>query len=360
MVRLFILILGVLVLEVAGSARLEAQSPAPASVGIILPLSGAVAPIGESIRNGIVFAQQELDLAQRIRFLFDDDQFQPAKTVAAFRRFADAEKVSGLLVFGMGQGFAVNMLAEQVKTPLIVIGIDPRLAEGKNFVMRFFPSIDTIFQALLKEVHRRGYRSLALAATAVDAMLALKERFEKEAPGLVVYSESFLPDERDFSAAVARIRKSEAEAVGLLLMPPQVSAFARQLREKQFPGKIFGAHPMENQAEFSAAQGALDDSWFVSAAVTADPTFFDRYSRQFPGAPEHYASMGYDIGKLFIQGIGSAEGLNTFLHTAKDFHGAIGTYSATGRNDFELPVEVRTGAQAIANWTGNSSVKPDR
>ncbi len=341
---------GLLIAQIAALPLAQAEAADPKKIGVVLPLSGGVAPIGESLKNGMLMAQAELDPQKRTEFLFDDDGFQPGKTVAALRRFLDVEKVSGLFVFGTGQGFASNQIAEQAKTPLVVIGIDPKVSDGKSYVIRFFPTIETIHTAMMNEVKRRGYKSIALVTTSVDSTLALKAKFEADAPELIVYSDSFLPDVRDFSTTVSKIKDLKPDAVGMLLMPPQVSAVARQLKEKHFKGALFGAHPTENQAEFKAAQGGLDESWFVSAAVTADPAFFARYSKRHPKTPEHYASMGYDLGKLFIEGNASAEGLNTHLHTVKSFKGAIGTYSAGSNNDFELPVEIRTGKEAIARW----------
>jgi len=164
-------ILGLFTLTVTTTSPSAAlEPPAIARIGVVLPLSGPVAPIGESLKNGMLMARDELDPEHRTEFLFDDDSFQPVKAVPAAKRFLDVEKVSGLFLFGTGQGFAINQMAEQAKTPLIVIGIDPKITEGKSYVMRFFPSLETIHNAMRAEIRARGYKSLALVATSADEL----------------------------------------------------------------------------------------------------------------------------------------------------------------------------------------------
>ena len=46
------------------------------------------------------------------------------------------------------------------------------------------------------------------------------------------------------------------------------------------------------------------------------------------------------MAAAFRQGEGIA-GINKFLHTVKDFSGAMGTYSASGKNAFTLPAAIK-------------------
>ena len=224
---------------------------------------------------------------------------------------------------------------------MISISIDSRVVAGKKFILKHWAAVETLSAAAVAEVRRRGYKNLAVVATTNDAMLALKEKFDAALGPQIVFSESFLPDVTDFTALAARIRSLTAEAVYLLLYPPQTSILAKQLRVLGYTGAFFGAHPLENVAEVRAAEGALDEAWFVTGSVLADQDFPQRYLKAFNTEMMNGALSGYDVAKMLILGA-TAPDLNIFLHQLRDFEGVIGKYSATADNGFDLPVRVST------------------
>ncbi len=314
----------------------------PFKVGVTVPLSGGLADIGQSVKNGIMLASQENDPDARVQFLFDDDQLQPAKTVSAVRNFIDLQKVKALIVFGTGNALAVNNIAEKAEIPMLASSIDDKVVAGKKFIMKHWVSVATLNQAVVDEVKRRGYKRVAIVATEQDAMLALKDLFKKSLPDRVVFDEAFIPGETEFRSSVIKIKQAKPDAVYLILLPPQTAIFAKALASVEYSGEFFGAHPLENRNEIKAANGVLDNAWFVTGAVFADKGFRERYVKVFGVEPENGAPNGYDMAKMIIQGVKSEAPLNEYLHSLNDFHGVMGHYGATGNNDFSLTAVVRT------------------
>jgi len=54
-------------------------------IGVTLPLTMNLVAAGENFRNGILLAQEQFDPQREFEFIFEDDQFAPANTIAAVR-----------------------------------------------------------------------------------------------------------------------------------------------------------------------------------------------------------------------------------------------------------------------------------
>ena len=91
-------------------------------IGVIAPLSGTLASSGVAFRNAIMMADERYDSNNSVEFLFEDDGFLPARSVAIARKFI-AEKVDGILIFGTPTAFAVVPISEQARLPIAAVTI---------------------------------------------------------------------------------------------------------------------------------------------------------------------------------------------------------------------------------------------
>ena len=63
-------------------------------IGVILPLSGSMATLGGAIRNGIELARSERpELFGRIKFIYEDDQYDIKQSIAAYRKLRDLDNI---------------------------------------------------------------------------------------------------------------------------------------------------------------------------------------------------------------------------------------------------------------------------
>lgn len=310
-------------------------------IGVTLSLSGNLAVWGQALQNGIVLADELYDTENKVEFIFEDDGFVAKNTVAAVKKLIDEDKVDALMVFGSGTSLAAGPIAEENKVPMIAFATDPAVVKDKNFILKHLPSVKTETAAVVEEVAKRNYESLAIITTAQEGVLALRNEFLKYNKVPVVFNEEVLPSETDFKSLAAKISASKASAVYMLLLPPQGGVFARQLRDSAFGGEIFAAHPTEDLKEVESSRGALLGSWLVSLNVIEDESFSLKYQDKFKVAPANYAVNGFDVAKIYIEGAGT-KSLIEYLKNLHDFKGAMGTYSVTKDNDFSIPVQIKT------------------
>jgi branched-chain amino acid transport system substrate-binding protein len=330
----------VLLASLFGFTGALAQSPEPIRVGVSVPLTGNLAHIGITVKNSILLASKENDPSHRIEFLFEDDSYLPRNTVTAVNKFLNVDKVKGLIIFGSGGGMAVSELAERHKIPMIALATAINMTEGKQYVFRHLLDAERESMKVVAEVERRKYQSVAIVCTLQDGMLALRDAFLKKAKVNVVLNQEVLPDEISFRAIATQVKQKSPDAVYLLLLPPNLAYFVRQLHELGYSGQLFSAHQAEDRAEFKAASGTLKGVWYVNTDDSRAADFYARYEAAFHAEPANTAVNAYDVAKLMIRGIESGAAPK-YLKAVKGFEGVIGTYNASGGNDFDLPVAVK-------------------
>jgi len=301
-------------------------------VGVILPLSGAMSASGLTARNSLELAQSRSNA--RVRYLYEDDSFEPKNSVTAARKLISIEKVHALIVWGTPTSLAVSDLAEKQQVPLIAISMLEQVVRGKKFVMKHWIPSPTIHEKLSFELLARNIRRVAVVTLINDAMLDLKERMIDDPRFHVVFSSDHVKGDLDFRTTVSKLRNTNPQGVYVLLWSPQLHVFARQLREAGYQGSVFGTQNMEDRNEILAATGALDGAWFVG--VDEAPHYAAEYQSKFGSAPVAGGANFYDIALMLANCAEESSDLNRCLHSLRDFTGLLGTYSATTDGSFSL------------------------
>ncbi len=340
-----------------GHAQMRGVPGDPVKIGIIFPLTGEAAGIGQGMQNGARMAYESLSAQtrQQLRLYFEDDGMQPRNTLSAFNRLVAEHDIDVVVNASSGTGNALAPVAEKKEVPLMAIASDPKVVEGRRYVVNFWVSPDAEMQVLLPEVTRRGYQRIARITTISDFSLIMKKSFDRKnqgasEPGVnpvteIVYDEEVSPDERDFKTIIAKIKRLERlDAVLPALMPGQIGEFARQLRQAQVEVPMFGFEFMEDANEVRVSQGALVGAWYVNAS-DAEGAFASEYRRRFPGSSLFGVANAHDailiVAKAVENGMRTREQLNMFIHHLHEFSGALGTYSATQDNCFTLPASIK-------------------
>ncbi|MCB0324946.1 MAG: ABC transporter substrate-binding protein [Bdellovibrionales bacterium] len=328
-------------LAVVGQADAKAE---PARVGVILPLTGDIAVIGGACKNGMELAYAELDPEERAKFelVFEDDQGQPKNTISAFQRLAAAGPLHAVVTASSGTSKSLVPLTERAKVPLIAIASDPAVSRDKEYAVNFWVTPETEVAKLLGEVKAKGYRSVAIVTGVHDGTLSFKSAFHGQKPDslAVVFDEEYPIDMRDFRTAITSMRATTFDAVFLNLFLGQIGVFARQARELGVTQPLFAVELFEDATEVENANGGLLGQWYVQADEGSG-AFFEKYKARYPEASTFGAGNGYDAVMLIASALREQRRLNDYLHTLKEFSGALGTYSATGDNRFTLPATIK-------------------
>ena len=270
------------------------------NVGFIAPLSGPAASYGAASKNGFELALSELN-DKSIRVVWEDDQFNPAKSVSAFQKLVSHDAPDVVICVGSATCNALAPLAEAKSLPLIGFASDPVVSKNRPHVVRSYPSGQEEGRRTAEEAKKRKLTKVGVLTTTHDYTLSWREGLIAELPpGTVVLDEQVMPDLQDFKAILLKARQKGIESFLVCALPGQSGNFARQVQESGLPTRIGGCFFLEDENEVKLAKGALDDAWFVTVAIS--PDFLAKYKAKFGNVNTiAAAAVNYDVAKILVQ-----------------------------------------------------------
>ena len=348
---LFVAIFLCLSLCALSSARAE-PARVTYKIAVIIPLTGPVSSLGQYVKNGIDLALDALPKEQKdaIEVTYDDDQWDPLRTLSAYRKLKREGGADAVFVIGSPTANALVPITEKDKTILIGIGAsDPTIAVGRQYSFIHWVTPAVLGETLATELKRRNFKKIALIVNEVSGALAdmngLREALsENGLADRIVYHQTFLREVTDYRTAVAQMKHSKADAVVAALFPGPLSAFAKQFRAAGLSAELIGIETFEDESEVKASEGALNGAWYVNASDSSSE-FIAAYKAKYKEHPGWGTGNGYDSLTLIAQAVAkagpSSDKLRDYLRSVKDHQGACGVYSASGDNRFTLPAALK-------------------
>ena len=282
-----------------GSVPQIACQTQPYKVGMILPLSGGLAPMGEAFRKGVsLFSLEHPETGTSLQFLFEDSQYDGKVAVAALRKFTAVDKVDLTVVWGNTPSGACAPVAESVRIPLLAVSMNPE-AKGRTSVITFGPKIELLIQKIAEKL--KAWNLQNPAAVSIDIGSALKgvSMLQKELNGNLVVK-TVANEERDFRTLIALLRSQSIDGLLLFLMPEQAMTFARQAVELNYHPKIVGGDIFAEDSFQKRFAQELPELAFVYGAVT--PEFIATLRERWGDASYFYESAsGYSIAAMIAR-----------------------------------------------------------
>lgn len=320
-------------------------------LAVIIPLTGPVASLGKYVKEGVELAYQALppERRSRLELLFEDDQFDPKQTLSAYQRLSASKPLDAVFVIGSPPANALAPITERNKQILMAIGgSDPSIVKDRRYAFIHWVIPSVLGRRLADELLRLDFQRIAFIAGEASGALADKQAAidsltANGAAQRVIFNDSFERNVTDYRATINTLKAKHADAVVLVLFPGALSAFAKQARQLDLGAELVGMETFEDEAEVKAAEGALNNAWYVNAS---DPTpeFAARYRAAYGTYPGWAAANGFDSLRLIADAIAvgaDSDTVREFLGKVHDYHGAAGIYSASGDNRFLLPAALK-------------------
>lgn len=328
--------------ETAGSLR----------VGFSLPLSGVAAEYGAAVRNGIELAQKkDPAIAQQLSLVFEDNQYDSAHSVAAYRRLVDIEKVSVVYNWGETPLWAIAGEAERKAIPVLSMTIDPEPTLDKHNVVAALNPPEDFVALVLKDLRAKGSKSFGIIQAEDPYFNALLKAFR----GLLRKGESLelidtvSPDDVDFKSQIIRIKQKKPDALGVYLFPGQVGTFLRQMASvSKQPVHVFGSDVFESRVEIQNSGPLMEGATYGNLKTPS--WFIQEYTTKYAQDSQiTFAYHGYVIVKALAKlspKLSSKEPLSMIrlLELLKEETEDVGfkvAFDKTKRAYFQFPVVLR-------------------
>lgn len=326
---------------------LIAQADKKLNVGVILPLSGPVAELGNSCRKSMELAYLDLsdEVKSKLDLKFEDDRNSPTQTIGIYKRLLSSKKINSVFTYSSPTSFVAKDLSEKNEVTQLSIASDPNICKNTEHVFNFWITPEAESKLLVKELKKRDIKKIALVYTNHDGVESVLNEFRKVKGDIkIIFEEGFNPDEQDFKSSISKLKQIQENVDGIFLAQffGKNGLYARQARQLGINLPFFNIESFENDEDLKIANGALEGGWYIQGS-SGNKEFLNKFNTKYPNSSTYAVGNCYDVVKLYSDFIERSEydDLSTYLSNIKDFKGVLGTYSSTKDNRFTLPGVVK-------------------
>ncbi len=323
-------------------------------VGFVAPLSGPQAIVGQDQLDGFLLALDQLGgklgglPAAVVR---EDDQLKPEIGQQAVRKLIDRDRVDVIVGMSFSNVFMGSLprLAESgVVTIATNSGPSPIAgAQCKGNVFSTAWQNDGMAEAMGQFAQDRGLKQVYLMAPNYQAGKDMLAGFKRLFKGKVVDEVYTQVNQPDYSAEIAQLQASGADAVFVFYPGGMGINFVKQFNQAGLSGKlpIYSVATVDGTTLPSlrgAAAGVISGAmWDAAIDTPENRQFVGAFEKRYKRTPSFYAAAGYDAANVLDLAVKKAAGdtkkLATTLKVAGgEFKSVRGPFRF-GRNN--MPVQ---------------------
>jgi branched-chain amino acid transport system substrate-binding protein len=340
----------------SATAIIAAEKPV-IKIGVICPLSGEIAMLGEADRNSIRIAQDKLgETRLRYEVVFEDHRGDALAGISAFHKLRSVEKVNAVITVSDHISMAIVPLAKKYRILQFSTGTTPGICDGKYSFANWTPPA-RYAEAFVAECEKRGIQSFSIVGIVFPAFKGFADATKKlaAARGIKLLNEHwYTADARDFRMIAAKLKTSAAQTVVILSYKPTIELLMTQLRQAGLKN-LTALESFSWMGQPDLAEGL----WYVAGA-DPEPWFTQEYRSRYKIEPFPGGANAHDAFRLIVQacenakitGIPTAEEISRELHAIKNFPSAMGplTILPDGSVDSQAVLKtIRKGIPVIIN-----------
>jgi branched-chain amino acid transport system substrate-binding protein len=273
-------------LAACGSAQATGTDSRVVKIGMVVPLTGPYAPLGQGDKAAALQEVAALNKAggiggKKIELVIKDDKTDVTQSVTEFNQMAVDKSYTAILSSSnVSASTAVGPSAESNKIPIIALSPVSAFADGSNpWAFTGVATPEVYGQAIVDYFKATGIKSIAIGYSGKDVYGDTGNRATKAAAAKagvsVVLDEAFDPGATDFSALVKKVQDAKPDGFLVWGAGPAPVIITKQFASAGIPLFMTGAQAsnLYIQPSGSAAEGVVMTS---SIAVPG---------RQLPAGP---------------------------------------------------------------------------
>ncbi|UER55611.1 ABC transporter substrate-binding protein [Kineosporiaceae bacterium SCSIO 59966] len=347
----------------------EIEEPVP--VGAVLSLTGAAAHYGESQRNALELAAQQLNERGGVTYelTVEDDQTDPRQGITVFEQFASQDDVSVIIGPTLSNtAMQTNPVAQEEGVP--VLGISNTAAgitDIGDYIFRDSLTEDAVIpQTVAKAKEALGLEKVvvmysnddAFTESGYDAFAAALEDNGIEIAETITFSKS----DTDFRALLTQAREHDPDAIVVSALIEAAIPLVTQAREIGIEVPIIGGNGFNSPALMEGAGEAAEGvvvgaAWNSASDNPLNQDFIAAYTEEYGSPPDQFAAQAYAGLNLIDTAVragcsGERDDIKDQLGQLKDVPTVLGDFSITETRDADHPAVVQiveNGEFAVLN-----------
>lgn len=321
----------------------------PIKIGYYGDLSGRTSNFGQSTKNGVMMAADEINKAggingRQVEILSEDDEGRPEKAATVVTKLIDQDKVIALLgEVASGNSLAAAPKAQASHVPMISpSSTNPAVTQVGDYIFRVC-FIDP-FQG---EVMAK-FASNTLKAKKAAIMLdfnspysrGLTEFFEAsftKLGGQIITKQAYTQGDRDYKGQLTSIRSLSPDVIYVPGYYGEVGVIAKQAKQLGINQPLLGGDGWDAPQLFELGGDALNGDFISNHYSIEDPApAIQKFVADFRGRykidPDALAALGYDAMRVLADALKRAATTNgpklrDAIAATKDFAGITGVIS---------------------------------
>lgn len=293
-------------------------------IGVSAPLTGDIAALGQSTKNAIILAEEEINAAggieidgvkKKVKFIVEDDENKPESTATVFQKLINQDKV--LAIIGSQSSKCSNAgapIAESAKVPQVSPwSTNPNVTMGRQYVFRacFIDPFQGKVVSQFAMDTLKAKTAAVLYDIASDYNKGIAEVFRDEftkAGGKIVAFETYNTKDTDFSAQLTKIKGANPEVLFLPNYFNEVPLQVQQARKLGITAKVLGSDSWDNPQLIEMGGAVMEGLYFTNHYSPdidrpASKEFIAKYQKKFNMLPDAAAALTYDAAYLIFDAI---------------------------------------------------------
>lgn len=228
----------IIFLTIVGIRKNVSQSEELSQIGVIMPLSGPVAELGEGLKRALDMAEPK-----NVRLVYEDDQCNTAKAISAYQKL----KLENIRVFFVACSGSVMALAPIAKNDgnLIITGYagSAEIRKTGDEVIRFDPDAVSIANALIRELSDSVFsgKKFALLYEIQDYAKSASDLLKKSFGDRIIVEESYNASDTTAKTQIAKLKSSGADLIILIPVADKIAQIVlKEMRDIKIGIPIVG------------------------------------------------------------------------------------------------------------------------
>lgn len=315
-------------------------------VGVYVDLTGPTSSFGQSTKNGIELAMEEINAAggvngKKIAVIVEDDQGRPEQAKTVVSKLINQDKVQAVLgEVASTNSLAAAPVAQEAKIPMITpSSTNPKVTEVGDYVSRvcFIDPFQGSVMAKFSANTLKAKTAAILGDVNSDYSKGLTQFFEEEFTrlgGKVVAKEAYTQTDPDFKGILTKIRDLNPDVLYIPGYYGQVGIIAKQARELGMNMPLLGGDGWDSPELWKLGGDSLKNAYISNHYSAENPApeiqnFVKAYKAKYGVVPDSLAALAYDAAKVLADALkraGTSESskLRDAINATKDFHGVTG------------------------------------
>jgi branched-chain amino acid transport system substrate-binding protein len=373
MVKKLSLALAALAIALPGAAGAQVK------IGFINTMTGAEAPIGENLTNGVDMAVEDLKKkGLQVTLVKQDDTGKPQIAMSAMEQLATGDEVAALVgPYTSANANAVAKLAEQYKVPQVVPAAakEEITKQGYKYVFRLNAPAHQYAQSLLDAALALGKpKSVAFIYESTDfgnSVSAAGKAYAQQKGLQIVADEAYQKGAADYRSTLTKMKAANPDLVFMVSYVADAILLMRQSREvglkpQAFLGGGAGFDTAQFESEKDISTNVFSVTQWTPESSPGATEFADRYKAKYGKKPTYHAACAYGammvVGEVASKAGGDREKIRQALDSGS-WTGIMGDVKFadydgfTNQNQLIMPVIQYQGGQAVTVYPPKAAKK---